>query len=147
MMNRQEIFAFLNQYTVATLATTDGERPYLRYVWTVKSDENGILFHTGKMKDMFKQLMNNPNVEICFVNEDRSIQIRVFGKARMLDDLVIKNELAEKRPFLKDIEKKLGNLDFLSVFLLEQCVATVWTMQTNMMPKEYVNLFNTQEIK
>jgi len=139
-MNKEEIFEFLNQNSIATIATTDGEKPYLRNVWTVKSDKEGILFHTGKMKDLFKQLMNNQNAEMCFLNEDKSVQIRVSGKVRLIEDINVKNDLASKRPFLKDIEKQQGNLDFLAVFLLENCVATVWTMKTNMAPKEMINL-------
>jgi len=139
-MNKEEIFEFLNQNSVATLATTDGEKPYVRNVWTVKSDKEGILFHTGKMRDMFKQLMNNQNVEMCFVNEDKSVQIRVSGKVRLIEDMDLKNEIASQRPFLKEIEKHQGSLDFLAVFLVENCVATVWTMETNLAPKEMINL-------
>lgn len=140
-MNKQEIFKFLNQYTIATVATTDGDKPFLRNVWTVKSDEHGILFHTGKMKDLFIQIMNNQNIEMCFVNEDKSIQIRVSGKAKLIEDINVKNDLVVKRPFLKAIEEKQGGLDFLAVFQLEDGVATVWTMETNLLPKEFVNLF------
>ena len=139
-MNKEEIIEFLNKYSVAVLATTDGKRPYLRSIWTVKSDEKGILFHTGKMKEMYKQILNNQNLELLFINDDKSVQIRVSGQARQIEDKGIKNELLEKRAFLKDIEKSYGSYDFLSVFLLEECSASVWTMATNMIPKEYIRL-------
>ncbi|MBN1799648.1 MAG: pyridoxamine 5'-phosphate oxidase family protein [Spirochaetales bacterium] len=139
-MNKEQIFEFLNENGVAALATTDGERPYLRNVWTIKSDEKGILFHTSKMKDMFTQLMKNKNAEMCFLNEDKSVQIRVSGKARLIEDVTIKNDIVSKRPFLKEIEKQQGSLDFLAVFLLEHCIATVWTMESILAPKEYITL-------
>jgi len=142
-MNKKEIFEFLNTHGVAALATIDGEKPCVRYVWTVKSDEDGILFHTGKHKDLYTQLTANPNVEMCFVNEDKSVQIRVAGTARLLEDPALKQELAEQRPFLKAIARNTGgSLDFLSIFLLEKGTATIWTMESNMNPepKTYIEL-------
>jgi uncharacterized pyridoxamine 5'-phosphate oxidase family protein len=139
-MDREQIYAFLNENSAAVVATSDNNIPHLRTIWTVKSDEHGILFHTGKMKEFYGQLIKNPNVEICFMNPDKSIQIRVCGIARQLDDISIKQELLEKRPFLREIEQKTGSLDFLSVFLLEKCSAYVWTFATNMAPKVYVKI-------
>jgi pyridoxamine 5'-phosphate oxidase len=139
-MNRDEIFAFLNEHSAAVVATSENNIPHLRTVWTVRSDTSGILFHTGTMKEMYHHLVNNPNVEMCFLNPDKSVQIRVSGIVRQLDDPAIKLELLEKRPFLKDIKGKTGSFDFLSVFLLEKCKAVVWTFATNMNPKTYIDL-------
>lgn len=139
-MNRDEIFGFLNEYSSAVVATSENNIPHLRTIWTVRSDANGILFHTGTMKEMYHQLINNPRVEMCFLNPDKSVQIRVSGIARQIDSMATKLELLEKRPFLKDIKEKRGSLDFLSVFLLEKCKAVVWTFATNMAPKTYIDL-------
>jgi uncharacterized pyridoxamine 5'-phosphate oxidase family protein len=139
-MNKQQIFEFLKENGVAAIATTDGTRPYVRAVWTVKADEKGILFHTSKMKNMFTQLMENHNAEMCFINNDKSVQVRVSGKVRLIEDDAIKNDIVAKRPFLKEIEKQQGSLDFLAVFLLEHCIATVWTMESILAPKEYIKL-------
>lgn len=139
-MNREQIFEFLNENSAAVVATSEDNIPHLRTIWTVKSDENGVLFHTGKMKEFYGQLVKNPHVEMCFMNPDKSIQIRVSGLARQFEDNRLKLELLEKRTFLKDIERKTGSLDFLSLFLLEKCQALVWAFATNMAPKEYVDL-------
>ena len=139
-MNKQQIFEFLNENAVAALATTDGDKPYVRNVWTVKSDEKGILFHTSKMKDVCAQLMKNQNAEMCFLNQDKSVQVRVSGQVRLIEDMNIKNDIVSKRPFLKEIKKKQGSLDLLAVFLLENCTATVWTMESILEPKDYIKL-------
>jgi uncharacterized pyridoxamine 5'-phosphate oxidase family protein len=130
----------MNENSSAVVATSEDNIPHLRIIWTVKSDEKGVLFHTGKMKPFYGQLVKNPHVEMCFMNPDKSIQIRVSGLARQLEDESLKQELLEKRTFLKDIERKTGSLDFLSLFMLEKCRAHVWTFATNMAPKEYVEL-------
>ena len=139
-MNKKEIYDFMNQNSVAVISTVEDDKPHARYVWTVKTDEQGILFHTGKMKDLFKQLSNNENAEFCFSNNDRSVQIRVRGKVKPVEDPGIKKELADKRPFLKDIEAKTGSLDFLSVFRMQECQATVWTFESNLKPKDFISL-------
>jgi uncharacterized pyridoxamine 5'-phosphate oxidase family protein len=137
-MNLDQIYAFLNENSAAMVATSEEDVPHLRTIWTVKIDKNGVLFHTGKMKAFYQQLIKNPQVEMCFTNSDKSIQIRVSGIVRQIEDLSIKMELLEKRSFLKDIERKTGSVDFLSVFLLEKCLASVWTFATNMASKEYI---------
>lgn len=59
-MNKTEIFEFLNANPVFHLATIDGGRPCVRGMLLYSADENGIVFHTGKMRDLHKQLTEKP---------------------------------------------------------------------------------------
>jgi uncharacterized pyridoxamine 5'-phosphate oxidase family protein len=63
----------------------------------------------------------------------------VSGRANELKDLDLKKEIVEKRPFLKELIEKKG-FDVMPVFRIADCVAVVWTMKTNFLPKEYINL-------
>lgn len=139
-MTKSEIIKFLNNNKNAVLATSENNTPHLRFVWTVKTDEKGIMFHTGKMKDLYKQLIANPYVEFCFYNAEQNIQIRVHGKVKPIEDMELKKDLVRQRPFLKATEEKMGGLDFLTIFYLENCKAYVWTMETNLESKKYINL-------
>ena len=67
-MNKTEIIAFLNANPVFHLATVEGNKPRVRAMYLYQADENVILFHTGKMKDLHKQLTANPNVEMSCNN-------------------------------------------------------------------------------
>lgn len=58
-MNKNKIFNFLNANPVFHLATVDGNKPHVRGLLLYRADENGIIFHTGKMKDLHKQLTEN----------------------------------------------------------------------------------------
>ena len=89
------------------------------------------------MKDVFKQLQNNPNVELCFINDN--IQIRISGTASLENDLKLKEEIVANRPFLKPIVDQYG-YEPLAVFRVRKLVATVWSMATNLAPKEYIEL-------
>jgi len=140
-MNKDEIFAFLNANPVCHLATVEGDRPHVRGMLLYRADENGILFHTGKMKDLHKQLSVNPNAEVCFNNGklDDLVQIRISGTLELVEDLELKKEIVEKRHFLKPWVEKAG-YDPLAVYRMKAGVATIWTMKTNFAPKEIVQM-------
>ena len=91
-MNRSELLAFLNANPVFHLATVEGNKPHVRGMYLYQADENGILFHTGKMKDLHKQLIVNPNVEMSFNNGkfENLIQVRVSGTAELIEDMDLK---------------------------------------------------------
>jgi uncharacterized pyridoxamine 5'-phosphate oxidase family protein len=140
-MNKSEILAFLNANPVFHLATVEGSRPHVRGMYLYRADEKGILFHTGKMKDIHKQLTANPNVEMSFNNgkfEDL-IQIRVSGKVELIEDLDLKKEIVQKREFLKPWVERDG-YESLAVYRLKNGKAAIWTMKTNFTPKEFIDL-------
>ena len=138
-MNKAEILEFLNSNPMCRLATVEGDQPRVRGMMMYRADENGIVFHTGGPKDLFRQLRANPKVEVCFNNADNSKQVRVAGTAELVEDDALKREIVEARPFLKPIVEAYGS-DLLKVFRITRCVATVWTMEMNLRPKEYVRL-------
>ena len=140
-MNKNEIFEFLNANQIFHLATVEGNKPRVRAMMMYRADENGIIFHTGKGKDLHKQLSVNPQVEMSFNNgkfEDL-VQIRVSGRVELVEDINLKKEIVEKREFLKPLVEKMGYEPF-AVYRMRKGVATIWTMKTNFVPKEYVEL-------
>ena len=138
-MTKSEIIQFLNDNPTCYLATSENNKPRVRGMRMVRADEKGLIFQTVDGKDLPKQVKGNPDIEVCFFNAEKGIQIRVSGKANELKDLDLKKEIAEKRPFLKELIEKKG-FDVIPVFRIADCVAVVWTMKTNFLPKEYINL-------
>jgi uncharacterized pyridoxamine 5'-phosphate oxidase family protein len=106
-----------------------------------RADENGILFHTGKMKDLHRQLTENPHVELCFNNGnfENLIQVRVSGAVELVEDLALKKEIVENRDFLQPFAEKYG-YDPLAVYRIKKGVASVRTMKTNLEPKKFIEL-------
>lgn len=139
MMTREDILAFLNANPVCFLATEDGCTPHVRGMMLYRADEHGIIFHTGKDKDLTLQLTRNPCAELCVYNPEQQIQVRVTGTVDFLDDPALKQEIIASRPFLKEIADKVGD-DQLTIFRVKDGVATVWTMETNLAPKTYITL-------
>jgi len=140
-MDKNEIIALINQNPACYLATSENNVPHVRGVLIYRADEHGIIFHTGKFKDLYRQLIANPQVEFCFTNNDMQnlIQIRVNGRVEPDEDMALKKEIVSERVFLKPWVDEQG-YDGLAVFRLKNGTATVWTMAGNFAPKTYIDL-------
>jgi uncharacterized pyridoxamine 5'-phosphate oxidase family protein len=140
-MNKNEVFDFLNANPVFHLATVEGNKPHVRGMLMYRADENGIIFHTGKTKDLHKQLTENPNIEMSFNNGNFQdlVQIRISGTVQLVEDIELKKEIVQKREFLKPWVEQMGYGPF-AVYRMKNGTAAVWTLKTNFSPKEFIEL-------
>ena len=58
-MTKEEMFNMMNSTMVMHLATVEDGQPHVRGMLLYRADENGIIFHTGSFKDVFKQIEKN----------------------------------------------------------------------------------------
>ena len=139
-MTKEEIFEFVMKNPKFNLATTDGSQPHTRMMMICRADEDGILFSTGRDKDVNKQLQANPAVEMCFFCAgDVNRQVRIEGTVEMFDDLELKKMIVEDFPFLKPwIE--LQGYEVMIPYILKNGKATTWSMTTAFEPKQYIEL-------
>ena len=140
-MNKSEIFAFLTANPVFHLATLDGDSPRVRGMLLYRADERGIVFHTGKMRDLHRQLTANPQVELSFNNgsEEDLTQIRISGTVELGEDLELKKDIVRDRDFLKPFVERAG-YEPLAVYRLRNGTASIWRMRANLEPKELVQV-------
>jgi pyridoxamine 5'-phosphate oxidase len=120
-MDKKEILDFINKYPVAFMATADGNKPHVRAMGTYSADENGIIFAMQSDKDVYRQLIANPETEICFYNDN--VQVRVSGQLLLVKDMELKKAVVEKRPFYKPGIDKNG-WDYVGVFKVANAKAT-----------------------
>lgn len=138
-MTREEVIEFAAKNPVCSIATIDGNRPRVRMIMLYQADGNGIIFCTGRPKDLNKQLQANPAAEMCFYNADEGRMVRIEGSAKSLDDLELKKKVVEKFTFLKPVVESRG-YDVMVCYRLDNAKATTWTMETNFEPKQYIEL-------
>jgi uncharacterized pyridoxamine 5'-phosphate oxidase family protein len=89
----QEVYDFLKKAGTYYLATVEGNKPRVRPFGTVDIFENKLYIQTGKSKSVSKQILSNPNVEICAMLEGNWIRVeaaaveddRAEAKQHMLD--------------------------------------------------------------
>lgn len=145
-MQKEQIFEILNKNPVFFLATVKGTEPRVRGIALYKADETGIVFHTGPHKDVYHQIQNNPNVQLCFYDAAQNIQIRVRGSLEKIDDISFKEEISNHptRKFMQGWKANCTTIDdfynMFSVFRLKNGKANVWTFETNFAPKEDIAL-------
>ncbi|MCL2751180.1 MAG: pyridoxamine 5'-phosphate oxidase family protein [Firmicutes bacterium] len=144
-MQKEQIFELMNKNPAFYLATADGAEPRVRGMLLYRADENGIVFHSGPFKDVYKQMIKNPRVEMCFFDAASNTQVRVRGALEKSDDLALKREIAAhpSRGFMQMWKAGKTEAEFygmFSAFILKRGVANVWTFQTNFAPKADIQL-------
>ena len=138
-MTRDEILELLRENPVGWFATVEGDRPHVRGISAFRVGDDGPLFQISTPKDIYRQLTQNPNVEVCFSDQARGIQVRVSGTARFVDDESVLDEVLDERSFLQHLVDEQGR-DAIKLFVLADAKAYAWTRENNFEPKEYVLL-------
>ena len=89
------------------LATLDGNQPRVRPVSPVRTD--GFTVYIANLRDYgkTKELEANPNVELCYLDEDHN-QVRITGKAEVVSDRTLLQEIWDSNRLL---QRYLGSID------------------------------------
>ena len=128
-MNREEILEFVRRNTTSFMATVDGGDPCVRAMTSPHIDDDGITFCTGTGKDVCRQLLANPSVELCFWSREEKLQLRIRGKLEKLDDEELKKQIVETRfTFLKPVVEQFG-WDSLTLFRISKGKARTWSAE------------------
>lgn len=124
-MNR--IVNILNQSKPFFLATNDEMQPRVRPYNAVMEYDDKVYFYTNTRTHAFKQIENNPNVEICaMINEDR--WLRVSGKVVYDDNTDAKLAMLEANPELRSMYNE--NDKIFKVFYLDNMQATIHSVHS-----------------
>lgn len=133
-MSLKEAIDFANSNPACYVGTCEGEQPRVRGFLMWFANETGFYFHTGTMKQVYRQMQSNPNVEICFFaqepEEPAGKMLRVAGKVEFVDDIKLKEKLLKERPFLQAICADPADPG-LVVFRVYTGEAYFWTMGNN----------------
>ena len=75
----REVYDFLKKCQTYYLATMDGDQPRVRPFGTVNIFEDKLYIQTGKIKDVSKQIMANPKIEICAFDGQEWLRITALA--------------------------------------------------------------------
>ena len=131
----EECAVFANQHPVCAVATVDGDQPRVRYFLMWYADGTGFYFHTGKMKQIYRQLQQNPKVELCFYDPTPPEQgggkmLRVTGRVEWKREQALVNRLLAERPWIRSLGTDIDQ--FLAIFRVKGGEAWFWTMADNL---------------
>lgn len=71
----QEVYEFLKKCGTYYLGTVDGDQPRVRPFATIDLFDGRLTIQTGKIKDVSRQMIRNPKIEICAFDGERWLRI------------------------------------------------------------------------
>jgi len=116
----KNVYEFIKKCQVYYLATMDSDRPRVRPFGTIDLFEDKLYIQTGKVKDVSKQIVKNPYVEIsCFDGEK---WLRLEAEAIEDDRFEAKQHMLDAYPDLQAMYK--ADDDNTQVFYLKNAKAS-----------------------
>ena len=97
------VLEFLKKSGVYYLATCENDQPHVRPFGTVHIFENRIYIQTGLVKNVAKQLADNPKIEICAFADGK--WLRVSGEAILDERIEAQKSLLDAYPSLQGMYK------------------------------------------
>lgn len=131
MINFEEI---LNKKVNGILATINEGKPETRVFQSLWAENNKVYFCTGAQKDVYKQLVSNPNASFCVENKFSPV-LSVNGEVSISDELEYKKRAFEILPMLVNVYQTPTNENFI-VFYID--IKEVKTFSYAEGPKEYI---------
>ncbi len=119
----KEVLEFIKSCGVYYLATTEGGQPRVRPFGTAEEFEGKLYIQTGKKKDCYRQLLENPNAEICCFKDGRWLRLK--GKLIPDDRTEAKKDMLDKNPSLRSVYDE--NDDNTIVLYFEDGEATFYS--------------------
>jgi uncharacterized pyridoxamine 5'-phosphate oxidase family protein len=127
---------FANDHPTCSIATIDGDQPRVRTFGLWFADKDGFYFSTGKTKNIYRQFVANPKVELCFYAPperapkdggvvDIGTMMRASGTVKFCDDADLKRRLLEERPFLRSLAENVA------IIHVQNGEAWFWTWEDN----------------
>ena len=118
-----EVLEFLKNKTFY-LATAENNKPKIRPFGAVMEFENKIYFVTSNEKDVFKQIMNNPNISICACDLSRR-WARIEGIAKRDTRIDAKQKMLDENPVLTERKRyKSADDPVMEIFYIDDMIVS-----------------------
>lgn len=128
-----KIVDFLNEAKTYYLATVEEGEARVRPIGATVGHDGKIYFGTNNQKEMFKQMLKNPNIAISGMNERH--WIRITGKAVVDNSADARRAMLEANPVLKNMYSIDDGI--FEVFFIEDMKAILYSFTSE--PIELVN--------
>lgn len=115
-----KITEFLKQAQTFYLATTDGNKPKLRPFGAVSEFEGKTYIVTSNTKNVYKQMLKNPNISICACMGRK--WVRVEGQAKRDPRAEAKQQMLKDNPMLSKHYASVGDTS-MEVFYIDNMKA------------------------
>lgn len=97
----RELCRFIRECGYYFLATANDNEPHLRPMGMLYGDDEALYIATDKRKNVYRELMGNPLVELGSYSLSSRKWARIHGKMTVESNPRIKEEMSEMYPMLK----------------------------------------------
>lgn len=96
-----DCYKFIRECGYFFLATALNNKPKLRPMGMIYSNDKALFIATDKRKNVYADLVNNPQIELASYNLNSRKWIRIEGKMKVESSNKIKSEMTAMYPMLK----------------------------------------------
>ena len=119
----QEVYEFLKKCGTYYLATEEDGQPRVRPFGTIDLFDGRLTIQTGKVKEVSRQMLRNPRVELCAFDGER--WLRLAATAVEEPRLEAQKHMLDAYPSLQSMyQPGDGNTQ---IFALTNCTATFFS--------------------
>ncbi len=119
----EETYEFLKKAGTYFIATEEGKQPRVRPFASYDIIEGKLYFQTGKPKNVFKEMIANPRIEISAFYQDE--WIRLSGEAVLDDRVESRKKMLDDMPMLRKMYNE--NDGKCAVFFVKNATATFYS--------------------
>jgi len=117
---------FIQANPVFHIATVDGARARVRPFGFIMKRNNALYFCTNKTKDVYKQLQQNPDIEISVMGKNDT-WLRIRGRIAFDETREAKIQAFEQSPNLLRIYPKGADDEIFVTFYFTEATATLFS--------------------
>ena len=119
-------FEFIKANPVFHIATVDGTKARVRPFGFIMKRNNALYFCTNKTKDVYKQLQQNPDIEISVMGKNDT-WLRIRGRIAFDETREAKVQAFEQSPNLLRIYPKGADDEIFVTFYFTEATATLFS--------------------
>lgn len=121
----KEVCDFLKKCGEYYIATVEGDQPRVRPFGTAAIFENKLYIQTGKQKNVAKQMVANPKIEICAYDRTTGAWLRVEATVVPDERVEAKQFILDEYPSLKSMYSATDDNTF--ILYLKNATATFYS--------------------
>ncbi|MBA4419299.1 MAG: pyridoxamine 5-phosphate oxidase [Syntrophus sp. (in: bacteria)] len=121
------VFEFIKASPVFHIATVDGVKARVRPFGFMMKRNNTLYFCTNKTKEVYKQLKQNPDIEISDMGSNGSTWLRIRGRITFDETREAKVQAFQEAPNLLKMYPKGADDELFVTFYFTEAVATLFS--------------------
>jgi uncharacterized pyridoxamine 5'-phosphate oxidase family protein len=137
MNNADKVVKFLQESKVFFIATDEGGQPRVRPFGVALNIDGKVSICTGAYKNVYKQILANPKVEISAMSADGSKWIRIYGELENVTTESNQQKFFDAAQGLDKLYSGEKRKDFTILSFKKGSVATIESFSA---PKETIEL-------